>query len=130
MAFRLTGANIPQDRRIVIALTYIYGIGNTTAQKILKELKIDENIRAKDLSETDEITLREYIKKTYKIEGDLKREKISNIKRLKEIKCYRGIRHERRLPSRGQRTKTNTRTVRGNVRVTLLSGRKDTSQKT
>jgi len=130
MPIRIAGVTIPQDKRIEIALTYIYGIGRTSACKILEELKINPNKRAKDLSSVEENEIREYLKKHYKIEGDLKREVLGNIKRLKEIKCYRGIRHEKRLPSRGQRTKTNSRTVRGNVRVTLLSGRKPSAQKT
>jgi len=130
MAIRIGGVTIPQDKRMEIALTYIYGIGRTTANKILNSLKINKNTRAKDLTAEDENKLREFIQKNYKIEGDLKREVMGNIKRLKEIKCYRGLRHEKRLPSRGQRTKTNSRTVRGNVRITLLSGRKASAQKT
>jgi len=121
---------LPQDKRIEISLTYIYGIGNTTAKKILKSVKINPDTRVKDLSEADEAKIREFIKSNYKIEGDLKREVLGNIKRLKEIRCYRGIRHSKNLPTRGQRTKTNSRTVRGNVRKTLMSGRKDTAQKT
>ncbi|MCX6745460.1 MAG: 30S ribosomal protein S13 [Candidatus Parcubacteria bacterium] len=130
MAIRIGGVTIPPEKRIEIALTYIYGIGQTTASKILDSLKINKNIRTKDLTGEDENKLREYIQKNFKIEGDLKREVLGNIKRLKEIKCYRGLRHEKRLPSRGQRTKTNSRTVRGNVRITLLSGRKTSAQKT
>jgi len=130
MPIRIGGVTIPQDKRIEIALTYIYGIGRTSAKKILESVKIDKNKRAKDLTADEENKLREFIQKNYKIEGDLKREVLGNIKRFKEIKCYRGIRHEKRLPSRGQRTKTNSRTVRGNVRVTLLSGRKPAAQKT
>jgi len=130
MPIRIGGVTIPQDKRIEIALTYIYGIGQATANKILNSLKIDKNTKTKDLSAEQESKLREFIQKNYKIEGDLKREVLGNIKRLKEIKSYRGTRHEKRLPSRGQRTKTNSRTVRGNVRVTLLSGRKPSAQKT
>jgi small subunit ribosomal protein S13 len=130
MAIRIGGVTIPQDKRIEIALTYIYGIGRATANKILNSLKINANTRTKDLSPDQEGKLRDFIQKNYKIEGDLKREVLGNIKRLKEIKSYRGIRHEKRLPSRGQRTKTNSRTVRGNVRITLLSGRKPAAQKT
>ncbi len=130
MAIRIGGVTIPQDKRIEISLTYIYGIGRVTAKKILNSLKISLNTRTKDLSPDEEAKLRDFIQKNYKIEGDLKREILGNIKRLKEIKAYRGIRHEKRLPSRGQRTKTNSRTVRGNVRVTLLSGRKPSAQKT
>ncbi|MCX6740365.1 MAG: 30S ribosomal protein S13 [Candidatus Parcubacteria bacterium] len=130
MPIRIGGVTIPQDKRIVIALTYIYGIGRTTSEKILKSVKISPDIRAKSLSEADEAKIREFIKANYKIEGDLKREVLGNIKRLKEIKCYRGSRHAKNLPGRGQRTKTNSRTVRGNVRKTLMSGRKSSNQKT
>ncbi len=130
MAVRIAGVTIPNDKRIEIALTYIYGIGLSTSQKILKELKIDENTRVKDLSEKDANKLRTVIEKQYKVEGDLKREIISNIKRLKEINSYRGSRHAKGLPVRGQRTKTNNRTVRGNKRAIAGSGRKPTGQKT
>jgi len=130
MPIRIGGVTIPQDKRIEIALTYIYGIGRSTANKILMATKINKDKRTKDLTAEEESKLREFIQKNYKVEGDLKREFLGNIKRLKEIKCYRGLRHEKRLPARGQRTKTNSRTVRGNVRVTLLSGRKPSAQKT
>ena len=130
MLIRIGGVTLPQDKRIEIALTYIYGIGNTTAKKILASVKIDPNTRVKNLTEADEAKIRDFIKNKYKIEGDLKREVLGNIKRLKEIKCYRGIRHAKNLPCRGQRTKTNSRTVRGNVRKTLMSGRKISAQKT
>ena len=123
MAIRIVGVTIPQDKRIEVALTYIYGIGKNQAQKILKQLNIDPNTRAKDISSEDENKLRDYIRQNYKVEGDLKREVMGNIKRLKEIKTYRGTRHEKRLPTRGQRSKTNSRTVRGNVRSTLMSGK-------
>lgn len=127
---RISGVNIPREKRVEISLTYIYGIGLTTANKILKTLKIDKNIRVKDLSEDQVNALRQMIEKTYKVEGELKRDKLSNIKRLKEIKAYRGTRHAKGLPVRGQRTKTNSRTVRGNKRVTMGSGRVATGQKT
>jgi small subunit ribosomal protein S13 len=130
MPIRIGGVTLPQDKRIEISLTYIYGIGRTTAKKILAAVKISPDIRVKDLKEADEAKIREFIKANYKIEGDLKREVLGNIKRLKEIKCFRGSRHSKNLPCRGQRTKTNSRTVRGNVRKTLLSGRKDANQKT
>lgn len=130
MPIRIAGVTIPQDKRIVIALTYIYGIGNTSSKKILAAVKIDPNTRAKDITADDENKIREYLKKNHKIEGDLKREVLGNIKRLKEIKSYRGSRHTKRLPSRGQRTKTNSRTTRGNTRVTLGSGRRPSAQKT
>ncbi len=130
MSIRIAGVTIPQEKRIEVALTYIYGIGAPSASKILKNLKINPDIRTKNLTAADEAKLRDYLKDNYKVEGDLKREVLGNIKRLKEIRCYRGIRHEKHLPTRGQRTKTNSRTVRGNKRVTLGSGRKPSAEKT
>jgi len=130
MAVRIAGVNIPNDKRIEIALTYIYGIGTTRANKILAVAKVDKDIRVKDLKEEQVNSLRNIVEKKYIVEGDLKRELISNIKRLKEIKTYRGTRHAKRLPARGQRTKTNSRTVRGNVRKTMGSGRKKAAEKT
>jgi small subunit ribosomal protein S13 len=127
---RIAGVNIPNDKRIEIALTYIYGIGLPMSKKILAATKIDGNVRAKDLRENQVNTLRDYIEKTLRVEGDLRRDTLMNIRRLKEINAYRGVRHTRHLPVRGQRTKTNTRTVRGNVRRTMGSGRKDANQKT
>jgi small subunit ribosomal protein S13 len=130
MAVRLAGAIIPNDKRIEIALTYVFGIGLATSQKILKDANIDMNSRVKDLSEDEVNRLRIFIEKNYRVEGDLKRDISSNIKRLKEISSYRGMRHTKNLPVRGQRTKTNSRTVRGNVRKTSGSGRKPSAQKT
>jgi small subunit ribosomal protein S13 len=127
---RIAGINIPDNKRIEISLTYIYGIGRTTSQRILDELGIDRNIRTKDLVEAVANKLREAVEKKYRVEGELRHEVKQNIKRLKEIGCYRGSRHQKNLPSRGQRTKTNTRTVRGNVRKTMGSGRKKASEKT
>ena len=127
---RIAGINIPDNKRIEVALTYIYGIGLSTSQKILKELSIDADTRSKDLSAEDANRLREAIEKKYRVEGELRHVVKQNIKRLKEIGCYRGMRHQKGLPSRGQRTKTNTRTVRGNVRKTMGSGRKKSSDKT
>ncbi|MEK7583996.1 MAG: 30S ribosomal protein S13 [Patescibacteria group bacterium] len=127
---RIAGATIPAEKRVEIALTYIYGIGLTTSRKMLAELSINPDTRVKDLSDDDVNRLRRMIEDTYKVEGDLKREVLTNIKRLKEINCYRGIRHAKHLPVRGQRTKTNTRTVRGNVRRTMGSGRKASASKT
>ena len=123
MAVRVAGVVIPQNKRIIIALTYIYGVGPTSAKKILAETKIDENIRTKDLTEDQAKLIRDYIKAKFKIEGDLKREVMTNIKRLKDIKSYRGIRHDKSLPTKGQRTKTNQRTAKGNKRVSLGSGK-------
>lgn len=120
---RVAGINIPKDKRIIIALNYIYGIGTTLSKKILAKAKINEDTRTKDLTPDQEDKLRMIIEKEYKTEGDLRREVMANIKRLKDIKAYRGIRHMKHLPVRGQRTKTNSRTVRGNVRKTMGSGR-------
>lgn len=130
MAVRIAGVNIPNTKRVEIALTYIYGIGKTRSNKILADLKINPDIRVNDLQEEQVNALRVAIEKGYIVEGDLRREIMSNIKRMKEIKCHRGVRHSRNLPTRGQRTKTNSRTVRGNVRKTMGSGRKDSGQKT
>ncbi len=127
---RIAGINLPDNKRVEISLTYIYGIGRPTSNKILVSLDIDPNTRTKDLTEKDGNRLREAIEKTYRVEGDLRHQVKMNIKRLKEIGCYRGSRHAKSLPVRGQRTKTNTRTVRGNVRRTMGSGRKKASDKT
>jgi small subunit ribosomal protein S13 len=127
---RVSGVNIPKQKRIVISLQYIFGIGQTRAQQILAAAHVSEDVRTKDLSREQEDAIRLIIEKTYTTEGDLKREISSNIKRLKDIKAYRGVRHARRLPVRGQRTKTNSRTVRGNVRNMAASGKKPAAQKT
>ena len=127
---RIIGINIPDNKQILIALTYIYGIGLPLSRRILKEANIEVGKRAKDLT-TDEINrLKEVIEKKFKIEGELRREIITNIKRLKDIGSWRGVRHIRGLPVRGQRTRTNTRTVRGNVRKTVGSGRKPPAEPT
>lgn len=120
---RIAGVSIPENKRIEAALPYLYGIGAGLSKKILKELKMDPNTRVKDVPEAEVNKLRDYIEKTYKIEGDLKREVKDNIKRLIDINAYRGSRHIRHLPTRGQRTKTNCRTVRGNTRKTVTSGK-------
>ncbi len=130
MAVRISGVTLPNNKRIEASLTVIYGIGLSRTKRILQSTKINGNTRVKDLSESEINKLREFIERNYKVEGDLKREVLTNIKRLKEIKCYRGVRHEKHLPVRGQRTKTNSRTVRGNVRKTMGSGRKPAAQKT
>ncbi len=127
---RIAGVNLPNEKRIEAALPYIYGVGRTRSKQILNEAGIDLNIRTKDLTEAQVNKLRDLIEKQFKVEGDLRREVLLNIKRLKEIGSYRGSRHAKGLPSRGQRTKTNTRTVRGNVRRTMGSGRKASAQKT
>ncbi|MEF3691508.1 MAG: 30S ribosomal protein S13 [Candidatus Moraniibacteriota bacterium] len=121
---RIAGVNIPDNKRIEIALTYIFGIGRSNSNDILDKLSIDKNIRAKDLTSEQVNALKNDIEAGYKIEGELKHEIRMNIRRLKEIGCYRGARHQRGLPSRGQRTKTNNRTLRGNVRHTMGSGRR------
>ncbi len=121
--FRISGINIPDEKRIEISLTYIYGIGSVISANILDELGISKDRRTKDLTEKEQNEIRSYIEKKLKIEGELKHLVRSNIKRLKEVGCYRGSRHQKGLPARGQRTKTNNRTVRGNVRRTMGSGR-------
>ncbi len=113
MAVRLVGVDLPQNKRVEIALTYIYGIGLTTSKKILAETGINPDVRVKDLTEDDLSKLRDYIQNNLKVEGDLHREVSQNIKRLMEIGCYRGLRHRRGLPVRGQRTHTNARTRKG-----------------
>ncbi|MEX1020586.1 MAG: 30S ribosomal protein S13 [Litorilinea sp.] len=110
---RIAGVDIPRDKRVEIALTYIFGIGSTTSRSILEATQIDPNLRVRDLDETQLTRLREYIDRNYQVEGDLRREVNMNIKRLMEIGCYRGLRHRRNLPTRGQRTRTNARTRRG-----------------
>jgi len=125
---RIAGVNIPDDKRIEISLTYVYGIGVSTAGKILDELEVSRDKRTKDLSEAEQHKIREHVEKRIRVEGELKHEVRTNIKRLKEISAYRGIRHQRGLPVRGQRTKTNNRTVRGNVRKTMGSGRVKTEK--
>lgn len=126
---RIAGVNLPTEKRVEIALTYIYGIGTTKAKDILKATGISETVRLKDITPADEGKLRDAIEKGMIIEGDLRREIQMNVKRLKEIGSYIGIRHSRNLPVRGQRTKTNARTKRGK-RVTMGSGRKKSSDKT
>ena len=126
---RISGVNIPTNKRVVIALTYIYGIGLNTSQKILSSLNFSFDKRVKDLTEDEINQLRKKIE-VLRVEGELRRDKAANIKRLKEIKSYRGTRHAKGLPVRGQRTKTNSRTVRGNKRVTMGSGRVASAQKT
>lgn len=127
---RISGVNIPDQKRIEVSLTYIYGVGLRTSQKILEELGINPDTRTKDLTATEENKLREAIEKGLRTEGELRHVVRNNIKRLKEINCYRGTRHAKSLPARGQRTKTNTRTVRGNTRKTMGSGRKKADSKT
>lgn len=121
---RIAGVTLPANKRVDIALSYIYGIGRPLALRIIEKSGVDGAIRVKDLTEDQANKLREVVEKNYKVEGELRREVLSNIKRLKEIGSYRGERHKRNLPVRGQRTKTNSRTVRGNVRKTMGSGKR------
>ena len=121
---RIAGVSLPLNKRVDVALQYIYGIGLTSAKKIIKATGVPAEVRVKDLTELQANKLREEVEKKYKVEGELRRDVLSNIKRLKEIGSYRGIRHIRNLPTRGQRTKTNSRTVRGNVRRTMGSGKR------
>ena len=127
---RIAGVTLPPNKRVEIGLTYIFGIGRTLAHEIFAQTKINQGTKVKDLSEPEISSLRELIEKNYRVEGELKREIMLNIKRLKEIGSYRGVRHIRGLPVRGQRTKTNSRTRRGNVRKTMGSGRRTASEKT
>ena len=124
---RILGITVPNEKRLEIGLTCIYGVGVSSARKILDQVGIDRGKKAKDLTSDDENSIRAIVEKIL-IEGNLKREIASNIKRLKDIKSYRGVRHMKRLPVRGQRTKTNSRTVRGNVRKTMASGKRKESK--
>lgn len=126
---RIAGINLPPNKRVEVGLTYLYGIGQPLSNFILKTAKIDFNTRVKDLTEKEVDLLKNIIEKNYKVEGDLRSQVYANIKRLREIGCYRGTRHAKRLPARGQRTKTNSRTVRGNVRRTMGSGKKPPAKK-
>jgi len=125
---RIAGVNVPENKRLEIALTYIYGIGRKSSNKILEETGLDKNTRARELNQEDVNKLKLSIEK-YKVEGELRHEITSNIRRLKEIGCYRGSRHSRHLPARGQQTKTNNRTVRGNARHTMGSGKRKVDKK-
>lgn len=124
---RISGITLPENKRLEIALTAVYGVGRSRAKMIIKKLGLDEGMRTTKLTAEQENLIRREIE-IFKTEGDLKRETQQNIKRLKDIKAYRGIRHIRHLPVRGQRTKTNSRTVRGNVRRTMGSGRRKTEK--
>jgi len=126
---RIAGINLPSQKRAEIGLTYIYGIGKNLSQKILNIAKIDFNKKIKDLTDKEVDVLKNIIEKDYKVEGELRTQVYTSIKRLREIGCYRGSRHAKRLPARGQRTKTNSRTVRGNVRRTTGSGKKPLEKK-
>ncbi|MFH1453251.1 MAG: 30S ribosomal protein S13 [Armatimonadota bacterium] len=125
---RIAGVDLPKDKRTDIALTYIYGIGRNISRDIMEKAEVDPSRRVKDLSAEEVARLREVIEKQYKVEGDLRREIVQNIKRLAEIGCYRGIRHRRSLPVRGQRTKTNARTRKG-PRKTVMGKKKSPTAK-
>lgn len=125
---RILGVTIPDDKRLEISLTSVYGVGRPRAKKILDEVSIEYSKRAKELTSDEEAKIRKAIE-SFTLEGDLKREISVSIKRLKDIKAYRGVRHMKKLPVRGQRTKTNSRTVRGNMRKTMGSGRRKADKK-
>lgn len=124
---RIAGVNIPTNKRVIIALTYIYGIGRTAAAKIVEEAGIDLQARVKDLPEDKINTIRDLITQKFKVEGDLRRDVSMNIKRLTDLGCYRGLRHRKRLPLRGQRTRTNARTRKG--KAVAIAGKKKTPAK-
>lgn len=126
---RIAGVTLPVQKRIDIGLTYIYGIGHVTARKIIAETGVPAQTRVKDLTEAQANTLRDAVEKNRRVEGELRRDVLSNIKRLKDIGSYRGSRHNKGLPARGQRSKTNSRTVRGNVRKTMGSGKRKLDKK-
>ncbi len=121
---RIVGINIPDNKKVGTALTYIYGIGPDSAIRILSGTKVDENKRVKDLNQEEIKKIQDFMEKNFKVEGELRQMIRSNVARLKDIQAYRGVRHMRKLPVRGQRTKTNSRTVRGNVRHTAGSGKR------
>ena len=126
---RIEGVDLPRNKRVEIGLTYLYGIGPTRAQAILTHTKVNPDTRVKDLSEADVAAIREYISKNYKVEGDLRREVQMSIKRLIEIGSYRGMRHRRNLPARGQRTRTNSRTRKGTKKTVAGRGRRRGAKK-
>ncbi|TSC80178.1 MAG: small subunit ribosomal protein S13 [Parcubacteria group bacterium Gr01-1014_29] len=126
---RIAGVSIPDNKKITIALTYVYGIGAARANEIIQSARVDTNKRTANLSSDEWSRIREIIEKNYKVEGDLRRDTAMHIKRLKDIGTYRGIRHLKGLPVRGQRTRTNSRTRRGNVRRTTISGKRSVDKK-
>lgn len=125
---RIAGVDLPRDKRVEVSLTYIYGIGRTTSRQILAQASVDPDTRVRDLAETEVARLREVIDRNHRVEGDLRREVAMNIKRLQEIGCYRGIRHRKNLPVRGQRTRTNARQKRG-ARKTVAGKRRSRAKK-
>ena len=126
---RIAGIDLPREKRVEIGLTYIYGIGRTTSSDILLQAGVDPDTRVRDLAEDEVVRLREIISRNHRVEGDLRREVSSNIKRLMEIGCYRGLRHRRGLPVHGQRTKTNARTKRGAKKTVAGRGRRRGAKK-
>jgi small subunit ribosomal protein S13 len=126
---RIEGVDLPRNKRVEIGLTYIYGIGPTRSRQILTETQVSPDTRIKDLTEAEVALLRDYISKSYQVEGDLRREVQMNIKRLIEIGCYRGLRHRRHLPARGQRTRTNSRTRKGPKKTVAGRGRRRGAKK-
>jgi small subunit ribosomal protein S13 len=125
---RIAGVDLPRDKRVEVSLTYIYGIGQSNSRRILKTAEINPDTRVRDLAEVEVARLREIIDRNYRVEGDLRREVAMNIKRLQEIGCYRGIRHRKNLPVRGQRTRTNARQKRGS-RKTVAGKRRSRAKK-
>lgn len=123
---RIAGVDLPREKRVEVGLTYIYGIGRATSQKLLKETNVSPDTRVKDLKEDEVVRLREAIERGLRVEGDLRREVSMSIKRLMDIGCYRGLRHRRGLPVRGQRTRTNARTRKGRKKQTVGAKRKET----
>lgn len=130
MPVRIAGVILPDQKRVEIALTRIYGIGRRSSVEILQKAGVNPLTRCRELTEKETGTIRALIERAYRTEGELRRDNLQNIRRLKEIGAYRGVRHTRRLPARGQRTRTNSRTVRGNIRRTAGSGRRKASEKT
>ncbi|MGD2049399.1 MAG: 30S ribosomal protein S13 [Chloroflexota bacterium] len=126
---RIAGVDVPRDKRVEVSLTYIFGIGRSTSNRILESAEIDPDTRVKDLSEAEVSRLRQIVDRDYVVEGDLRRQKHMNIKRLTEIGCYRGLRHRRGLPVRGQRTKTNARTRKGPKKTVAGRGRRRGAKK-
>ncbi|MBI2642307.1 MAG: 30S ribosomal protein S13 [Candidatus Wildermuthbacteria bacterium] len=127
---RIAGINIPDNKNIVISLTYIYGVGKPLSLKIVETAKVNPQLRASQLKAEELNRIKDIIEKQYRVEGELKREILGNVKRLRDIGSWRGSRHIKKLPARGQRTKTNMRTVKGNVRKTMGSGRKPAASPT
>ncbi len=130
MPVRIAGVILPEQKRIYIALARIYGIGDSLSRQVLQKTGVDPMTRTKELTEKESGAIRDYIAEHLRVEGELKREVVEGIRRLKDINAFRGMRHARRLPVRGQRTRTNSRTVRGNVRKTAGSGRRTAAEKT